>query len=129
MWRVVCRADTSHAFDGIPLEFADGTAYVRDFAAENAGLVQYGLYNESAVTAAGTLYVRLVNVPAADSASGNRVALFTIPESSAEALSAAIRFAPRPSGLAVSVETNPVGDGMTTVMAVLKRNGFIILCK
>lgn len=123
------RADTSHAFDGIPLEFADGTAYVRDFAAENAGLVQYGLYNESAVTAAGTLYVRLVNVPAADSASGNRVALFTIPESSAEALSAAIRFAPRPSGLAVSVETNPVGDGMTTVMAVLKHNGFIILCK
>jgi hypothetical protein len=121
------RADTSHAFDGIPLAFANGTVYVRDFAAKDAGLVQYGLYNESAVTAAGTLYVRLINVPAADTASGSRIALFTVPESIADALATAIRFSPKPSRLVASVEKVPAGDGMTTVMAVLARKGFIII--
>ena len=121
------RADTSHAFDGIPLAFANGTVYVRDFAANDAGLVQYGLYNESAVTAAGTLYVRLINVPAADTASGSRIALFTVPESIADALATAIRFSPKPSRLVASVEKVPAGDGMTTVMAVLARKGFIII--
>ena len=119
------RADSAHAFDGIPISFADGATYVRDFAAEDAGLVQYGLYNESAVTAAGTLNVRLVNVPAADAVSGSRVALFTVPESGADALAAAIQFSPRPTGLAVSVTKVSVG-GMTTVMAVIERKGFVI---
>ena len=121
------RADSAHAFDGIPVAFADGTAYVRDFAAEDAGLVQYGLYNEAAVTAAGTLDVRLVNVTAADAATGSSVALFTVPESDADALAAAIRFSPRPSGLVVKAKTVPAGGGMTTVMAVLARKGFTIV--
>ena len=121
------RADSAHAFDGIPISFADGATYVRDFAAEDAGLVQYGLYNESAVTAAGTLNVRLVNVPAADAVSGSRVALFTVPGSGADALAAAIQFSPRPTGLAVSVTKVSVGDGMTTVMAVIERKGFVII--
>ena len=120
------RADSAHAFDGIPISFADGATYVRDFAAEDAGLVQYGLYNGSAVTAAGTLYVRLVNVPAADAVSGSSVALFTVPESGADALAAAIRFSPRLSGLAASVTKVSVGGGMTTVMATLERKGFVI---
>ena len=120
------RADSAHAFDGMPISFADGATYVRDFAAEDAWLVQYGLYNESAVTAAGTLYVRLVNVPDADAVPKSSIALFTVPESGADALAAAIRFFPRPSGLAASVTKVSVGGGMTTVMAVLERKGFVI---
>ena len=34
--------------------------------------------NESAVTAAGTLYVRLVNVPDADAVPKSSIALFTV---------------------------------------------------
>ena len=121
------RADAARAFDGIPISFADGATYVRDFAAEDAGLVQYGLYNESAVTAAGTLYVRLVNVTAAAVASGSNVALFTVPESCADALAAALRFSPRLSGIAVRVTKVSVGGGMTTVMAVLERKGVMLI--
>jgi len=122
------RADAARAFDGIPISFADGTAYVRDCDATDADLVQYGLYNEAAVTAAGTLNVDIRHF--AMGAAGNaEVALFTVPAADADALATAIRFSPRPKGCTVGMALTDAGSGMKTVKAVLNKAGIRIILR
>jgi hypothetical protein len=120
------RADSATAFDGIPVTFADGATYVRDCEATDAGLVQYGLYDEAAVTAAGTLNVDIRNFSLGD-AGKKEVALFTVPEAGADALAAAIRFSPRPKGLAIDTTVADAGSGMKTVKAVIKMAGMTVI--
>lgn len=122
------RADAARAFDGIPISFADGVAYVRDCGATDADLVQYGLYNEAAVTADGTLNVTIRNF--AMGAAGNaEVALFTVPAANADALATAIRFSPRPKGCAVGKVLTDAGSGMKTVKALLNKAGIKIILR
>ena len=122
------RADVARAFDGIPISFADGVAYVRDCGATDADLVQYGLYNEAAVTADGTLNVTIRNF--AMGAAGNaEVALFTVPAANADALATAIRFSPRPKGCAVGKVLTDAGSGMKTVKALLNKAGIKIILR
>ena len=122
------RADAARAFDGIPISFAYGATYVRDFAAEDAGLVQYGLYNEAAVTAAGTLNVDIRNFSMGD-AGNAKVALFTVSAADADALATAIRFSPRPKGCTVGMTLTDAGSGMKTVKAVLNKAGIRIILR
>jgi hypothetical protein len=122
------RADSAQAFDGIPITFADGATYVRDCEATDAGLVQYGLYDEAAVTAAGTLNVDLRNFSLGD-AGKKEVALFTVPEAGADALAAAIRFSPRPKGYAIDTTVADAGSGMKTVKAVIKMAGITVIIR
>ena len=122
------RVDAAYAVDGIPISFADGTAYVRDCDATDADLVQYGLYNEAAVTAAGTLNVDIRHF--AMGAAGNaEVALFTVPAADADALATAIRFSPRPKGCTVGMALTDAGSGMKTVKAVLNKAGIRIILR
>ena len=120
------RADAAHAFDGIPITFADGTTYVRDCEAADAGLVQHGLYNEAAVSAVGTLNVDVRNFSLGD-AGKKEVALFTVSASGADALAAAIRFSPRPKGYAIDATVTDAGPGMKTIKAVIKMAGVTII--
>ena len=120
------RADAAHAFDGIPITFADGTTYVRDCEAADAGLVQHGLYNEAAVSAVGTLNVDVRNFSLGD-AGKKEVALFTVSASGADALAAAIRFSSRPKGYAIDTTVTDAGSGMKTIKAVIKMAGVTII--
>ena len=120
------RADAAHAFDGIPITFADGTTYVRDCEAADAGLVQHGLYNEAAVSAVGTLNVDVRNFSLGD-AGKKEVALFTVSASGADALAAAIRFSSRPKGYAIDTTVTDAELGMKTIKAVIKMAGVTII--
>lgn len=120
------RADSAHAFDGIPVSFADGTTYVRDCAGSDEGLVQYGLYNTAAVTAAGVLNVDLKNL---DVENVKEVALFTVPGSSADALASAVRFVYRPKGYGIDKVVSDADAGQKTVKAVLHVAGLQIILR
>ena len=57
------------------------------------------------------------------------VALFTVPESCAEALLSAIMFSPRPKGCKVNKIAVDAGSGRKTIKAVLSAAGMIISFK
>ena len=119
------RADSAHAFDGIPITFADGTKYVRDCASVDAELVQYGLYNTSSVTAAGVLNVEIKNF--SEGGMAREVAILTVPSACADALLSAIRFSPRPKGCNVEKIVADAGNGQKTIKAVLSAAGMTII--
>jgi hypothetical protein len=122
------RADSAYAFDGVSIMFADGAKYVRDCAVDDAKIIQYGMYDTAAVTAAGALTVKLENLPI--EGVPREVALFTVPTSCADALAPSVRFAARPKGYAVEAVTVPADkDGMSTVKAVFKQIGFNIVIR
>ena len=99
---------------------------MRDCEAADAGLVQHGLYNEAAVSAAGTLNVDIRNFSLGD-VGKKEVALFTVPEAGAAALAAAIRFSPRPRGYAIDTTVADAESGMKTVKAVIKMAGVTVI--
>ena len=122
------RADSAYAFDGVSIMFADGAKYVCDCAVDDAKIIQYGMYDTAAVTAAGALTVKLENLPV--EGVQREVALFTVPTSCADALAPSVRFAARPKGYAVEAVTVPADrDGMSTVKAVFKQIGFNIVIR
>ena len=122
------RADSAYAFDGVSIMFTDGAKYVCDCAVDDAKIIQYGLYDTAAVTAAGALTVKLENLPI--DGVPREVALFTVPTSCADALAPSVRFAARPKGYAVEAVTVPADrDGMSTVKAVFKQIGFNIVIR
>lgn len=122
------RADSAYAFDGVSIMFADGAKYVRDCAVNDAKIIQYGMYDTAAVTAAGALTVKLENLPI--EGAQREVALFTVPTSCADALAPSVRFAARPKGYAVEAVSVPSDkDGMSTVKAVFKQIGFNIVIR
>ena len=122
------RADSAYAFDGVSIMFADGAKYVRDCAVDDAKIIQYGMYDTAAVTAAGVLTVKLENLPV--EGVPREVALFTVPTSCADALAPSVRFTARPKGYAVEAVTVPSDkDGMSTVKAVFKQIGFNIVIR
>ena len=122
------RADSAYAFDGVSIMFADGAKYVCDCAVDDAKIIQYGLYDTAAVTAAGALTVKLENLPI--DGVPREVALFTVPTSCADALAPSVRFTARPKGYAVEAVTVPSDkDGMSTVKAVFKQIGFNIVIR
>ena len=122
------RADSAYAFDGVSIMFADGAKYVCDCAVDDAKMIQYGMYDTAAVTAAGALTVKLENLPIEGVQC--EVALFTVPTSCADALAPSVRFAARPKGYAVEAVSVPSDkDGMSTVKAVFKQIGFNIVIR
>ena len=122
------RADSAYAFDGVSIMFADGAKYVCDCAVDDAKIIQYGMYDTAAVTAAGALTVKLENLPI--EGVQREVALFTVPTSCADALAPSVRFAARPKGYAVEAVSVPSDkDGMSTVKAVFKQIGFNIVIR
>ena len=122
------RADSAYALDGVSIMFADGAKYVCDCAVDDAKIIQYGMYDTAAVTAAGVLTVKLENLPIEGVL--REVALFTVPTSCADALAPSVRFAARPKGYAVEAVTVPADrDGMSTVKAVFKQIGFNIVIR
>ena len=122
------RADSAYALDGVSIMFADGAKYVCDCAVDDAKIIQYGMYDTAAVTAAGVLTVKLENLPV--EGVPREVALFTVPTSCADALAPSVRFAARPKGYAVEAVSVPSDkDGMSTVKAVFKQIGFNIVIR
>ena len=122
------RADSAYAFDGVSIMFADGAKYVCDCAVDDAKIIQYGMYDTAAVTAAGALTVKLENLPV--EGVQREVALFTVPTSCADALAPSVRFATRPKGYVVEAVSVPADkDGMSTVKAVFKQIGFNIVIR
>lgn len=122
------RADSAYALDGVSIMFADGAKYVRDSAIDDAKIIQYGMYDTAAVTAAGALTVKLENLPIEGVPC--EVALFTVPTSCADALAPSVRFAARPKGYAMEAVSVPSDkDGMSTVKAVFKQIGFNIVIR
>jgi len=119
------RADSAQAFNGIPIAFANGAAYVRDCGIADAELDQYGLYSETEVTAAGTLNVDIRNFTS--TALEDEVALFTVPESCADALFAAICFSPRPKGYSAEKLVVAAESGMKTIKARITKKGMEII--
>ncbi|MBR3820302.1 MAG: hypothetical protein IKJ37_01635 [Kiritimatiellae bacterium] len=122
------RADSAYALDGVSIMFADGAKYVCDCAVDDAKIIQYGMYDTAAVTAAGALTVKLENLPV--EGVQREVALFTVPTSCADALAPSVRFATRPKGYVVEAVSVPTDkDGMSTVKAVFKQIGFNIVIR
>jgi len=121
------RVDSAYALDGIPIAFIDGTKYIRDYAAEDASLVQYGLYNTAEVMASGTMNVEISNLPIRPMP--GEVALFTVPASCAGALASSIRFSPRPKGYAIDTVVADSESELKTIKAVLHVAGLAIIVR
>ena len=95
-------------------------------SSSDAGLVQYGVYDEAAVSAVGTLNVDVRNFSLGD-AGKKEVALFTVSSAGADTLAAAIRYSPRPKGYAIDTTVTDAGSGMKTIKAVIKMAGVTII--